>query len=182
MTTVNEELEVSEAQLSDAEVIAGDPALLHLPGADIDVFVEKLRTRQLFKFIKIITTGAGPALADLSIGADSNAEDLTQQLLAILLISIPDAEQESIDFLRSMVKPVGLIEPEKSKTDRQVNVEKYTELFSLLDNPEPEDTIALLVKIVRDEAPNMMALGKQIAALLPSAAKLTTSSKKPSKK
>ena len=167
---------------SETDILAGDPFKLHLDGADIDVLVEKLRTRQLFKFLKILTVGAGSILSELRIDKDTAAEELAQELIAILVISIPDAEDETIDFLRSMVKPVDLIEPERSKADREINVEKYTDLYKLLDNPEPEDTFALLQRIVKNEAPNMVALGKQIAALLPSAAKASSSSKKPTKK
>lgn len=177
MTTVNE-----TPTESDIETIAGDPNLIHLPGADVDVLLEKLRTRQLFKFLKIITVGAGGALAGLQISADTDVAELTQTLIGILIVSIPDAEDEAIDFIRSMVKPLNLVDPERSKADRERNVELYTELYTLLNNPDPEDTIALLVRIVQNEAPNMVALGKQIAALLPSAAKLSSSSKKPSKK
>ena len=49
------------------------------------------------------------------------------------------------------------------------------------DNPEAEDTLDLLMKIIEIETPNLKALGKKIAAILPSAAKQTTSSKKRSK-
>jgi hypothetical protein len=174
------DVKVSSEQ-SDIDILAANPQRLYLPGLDIQIDVEKLRTRQLFKFLRILTVGAGPALADLQINSETNTEELTQQLLAILVISIPEAEDEVIEFLRSMVKPLGLIEPERSKADRDANVAKYQELFEHLDNPEPEDTLALLMHIVKAEAPNMIALGKQIAVLLPSAAKLTTSSKKPSK-
>lgn len=167
---------------TEIDILSGDPDLLHLPEADIDVYVERLRTRQLFKFLRILTTGAGPALADLEIGADTDAGELTQQLIAILLISIPEAEDEVMDFLKSMVRPIDLVSPERSKADKEANVAKYLSMYDVMNNPLPGDTFALLFRIVETEAPNMLALGKQIAALLPSAAKLTTSSKKPSKK
>jgi hypothetical protein len=178
MTTVNQEA----PEQSDTDIIAAYPNRVHLSGADLDVDVERLRTRQLFKFLRILTVGAGPALAELEISSDTDQAELTQQLMAILLISIPEAEDEVIDFLRSMVKPINLVEPERSKADREANVEKYTTLYTQLNNPAPEDTLELLIRIVKNEAPNMIALGKQIAALLPSAAKLTNSTKKPSKK
>lgn len=168
--------------LKETEVILGDPDILHLDGLDIDIKVEQLRTRQLFKFLKILTVGAGAALADLSISAETDSSELAQELIAILLISIPEAENEVMEFLNSMIAPVDLIEPERSKDDHAANVEKYTKLYREFNNPLPGDTISLLVRIVQNEAPNLLALGKQIAALLPTAAKLTNSSKKPSKK
>lgn len=178
MTDVNEPI----SEQSDTDIIAGDPNLIHLDGADVDVYIEQLRTRQLFKFLKILTVGAGAALADLQISADTDQAELTQQLMAIIIISLPEAEDEVIDFIHSMLKPVGIIDPERSKTDRQINVEKCTELYNDLNNPLPQDTIAIITRVIQNEAPNLIALGKQIAALIPSAAKPTTSSKKPSTK
>lgn len=177
MTSVNEKTET--------EVILGEGSPLHLPAADIDVIIEELGTRQFFKFLKILTVGAGPALADLVVEADTDVEELTGSLIALLLVSIPEAEDEVIDFIKSMVKPVGIIDPERSKVDRQKNVDLYTELYRTLDNPKPEDSLEILIRVVENETPNLVALGKRVAALLPTAAKAaksTGSSKKPSKK
>lgn len=172
MTTVNE----------DIEAIAGTPERLRLPVADVEILVEHLRTRQFFKLLRILTVGAGPLLAELQISEDTDPAELTQQLIMVLLVSIPEAEEEVMDFLKSMAKPVGLVEPERSKADREANVEKYTQLYVTLDNPDPQDTIELISRIIQIETPNLMALGKRLAAMLPSAAKQTTSSKRPSKK
>ncbi len=174
MTTIAEELETldPESTSSTFELTTGT-----------EVEIEHLRTRQLLRFLKILTVGAGAALTELKIGEDSEPGELAQELIAILLVSIPDAEDEVMDFMRSMVKPAGLISPEKTKGDRVYNVQKFEALFTELDNPEIEDTIAILEKVIKAEAPNMLALGKRLAALLPaSAAKPTTSSKKPTKK
>jgi hypothetical protein len=176
MTTVN------ETPADETAVLAAEPDLLHLPEADIDIYVEKLKTRQLFKFLKILTKGAGPLLGDLSLGQDTNAEELGQDILALLLVSLGNADNEIIEFLQSMVRPTGLIDPERTKLDREENVAKYTALYTLLDNPEIADLVALLTFIVKAEAPNLVSLGKQVAAMLPTAAKQTTSSKKRSPK
>lgn len=167
--------------VDDVETLAPEPTQLELSSGTV-IEIERLKTRQLFRFLKILTVGAGAALADLKIDGESDPADLAQELVALLLVSIPDAEDEAMDFVRSMVKPLGLVAPERSKNDRVANVAKYEELYLELDNPEIEDTIAILEKVIRTEAPNMLALGKRLAALLPSAAKPTSSSKKPTKK
>ena len=169
----------------EIEPISDDPYHVYLPGLDETVGIEQLRTRQLFKFLKILTVGAGPALADLNISADTEEAELTQQLLMVLLVSVPEAEDEVIDFIRSMLRPDGLIDPVRSKADTAKNVELYSELYAKLQNPLPQDTIAILIQVVKNEAPNMIALGKSLAALIPtvsSAAKPKTSSKKSSAK
>lgn len=172
MTTKNEEV----------DTIVDDPYLLHLPEADVDVRVSKIRTREALKLIRILGAGAGPMLADIRINENTDAEDLAQEIFGMLLFAITDAEDEVLDFFRAMVNPVDLIEPATTKAQHQENVQKYTDLYSKLQNPEIADTIALISKIVENEAPNFLALGKQIAAMLPSAAKQTASSKKPSRK
>lgn len=174
MTTVNDKTET--------EVLLGDGRILHLPGSDVDVVLQELRTRQFFKFLKILTVGAGGVLADLKIGPDTDPEELTQSIVALLIVSIPEAEDEVVDFLRSMVAPVGLIEPEKSKADRTANVELYQKLYENLENPKVEDSLEILIKTVENEAPNLIELGKRVAATLPTVLKLSGSSKKPSKK
>jgi hypothetical protein len=174
---------VNEAPAVDeTEIIAADPSLLHLPVEEIDIYIEKLKTRQLFKFMKILTSGAGPLIADLDFNADTDTEQLGKDIISLLLVSLGESDDEILDFLKSMVKPVGLVEPERSKADRERNVEAYTELYTKLDNPEIGDTVAIFTRIVQNELPNLVTLGKQIAALLPSAAKQTTSSKPRSKK
>lgn len=165
----------------ETEVILDDPYLLHLPVADFDVKLSKIRTREALKLLRIIGAGAGPLIADMRITQDTAPEELAESLIALLLVSITDAEDEVIDFIHALVNPVDLIDPVKTKEQREENVKKYTDLYTKLDNPEAGDTIAILTQVIRNEAPNFLALGKQLAAMLPSAAKLTTSSKKPSR-
>lgn len=174
MTTVNEK--------SDTETILSDGRVLHLPVADVDVKILDLGTRQFFKFLKIFTTGAGEVLSEFRISADTDPEEVAQTILALLVVAVPEAEDEAIEFIQSMVAPLGLVEPERSKADRDKNTELFKELYTKMQNPAIEDSLEILMDVVTHEAPNLIALGKRVAAMLTSTMKLSGSSKKPSKK
>lgn len=135
------------------------------------VQLESLRARQFFKFLRIITHGAVPNMRDFSIlrmDGDTSAEEFAVRLVSLLALSIPDAEDEAIEFLRSMSKPAGLIEGRRAlnKQDQERNAELWAQLDDDLENPELDDLITLIEAIVRREAEDIQALGKRLGAML----------------
>src|SRR6266566_5414225 len=136
------------------------------------VLLEPLKMRQFFRLMRIITHGAGPAISRLNIDVTNTVEQFTTQLVTLVLFSIPDAEQETIDFLMSMVKPDGLIENRAlNKADRERNSELIENLRVELDNPEPEDFVTLIEAIVKREAEDLQALGKRVVKMFQTAQK-----------
>jgi hypothetical protein len=130
------------------------------------VEVVRLKTRQLFRLLRILTKGAGPALAQLNFGGDANA--FGTQLLGIIMLAIPDAEQETIMFLQSMCRPSGLIDKAPAaitKADSKHNDELFARFNDELFNPELDDLISVLEVIVENEAPDLQALGKKLTHL-----------------
>lgn len=129
------------------------------------VQLEALRARQFFKFLRILTHGALPNLRDANF---LNLTDLDDQafmmrLMSLVVLSIPDAEDETIEFVRAMCRPVGLIERRGlNKADTERNNELWTRLYTELDNPELDDLITLVEAIVRREAEDIKALGKRL--------------------
>ena len=137
------------------------------------VLLEPLKMRQFFRLMRIITHGAGPAISRLNIDVTNTVEQFTTQLVTLVLFSIPDAEQETIDFLMSMVKPDGLIENRAlNKADRERNSELIENLRVELDNPEPEDFVTLIEAIVKREAEDLQALGKRVVKMFQTAQKV----------
>lgn len=135
----------------------------------IEVHVLPLRTRQLFKMLRIITHGAGQALAQSGLDFGDEPGVFMQKLVSLVLFSIPDAEQETIDFIQSMVEPAGLVDlppRDLSEKQRARNVELWTELNKELWNPDPNDTISLVENFVKREAADLQALGKRISQFL----------------
>jgi len=129
--------------------------------------VVRLKTRQMFRLLKVLTHGAGPLVQQqLDFGAD--AAEFGRKLMALVVISVPDAENEFIEFLASMTKPTGLVEgkgrklTKQEQEDNKVIWEKYQDE---LNNPEPMDLLDLVDAIITQEAPELQALGKRIASL-----------------
>lgn len=134
------------------------------------VVLESLRARQFFKLLRIVTHGALPVMQDMSIlRMDPNADpgEFAGKLLSLMLLSIPDAEDETIEFIRSMCKPVGLIEGRKlNKQDAERNNELWNRLDNDLDNPELDDLLTIVEAVVKREAADIQALGKRLAGML----------------
>ncbi len=137
------------------------------------VLLESLKMRQFFRLMRIVTHGAGPAIARMNFDVNGSAEEFTQQLVTLILFAIPDAEDETVDFLMSMVKPDGLIENRAlNKADKERNSELIENLRKELDNPEPEDFVTLIESIVKREAGDLQALGKRVVKMFQTAQKV----------
>lgn len=149
---------------NDVEAISPDPEFLTLESG-FEVKVDRLRTRGMFKLLKIVTRGAGPILmqADLDF---SDTEAFVGQLLAVTVMSIPEAEDEAIDFIRSMVTPAEFNENATTKAEKEKNNELFVRLAEELDDPDPGDTISIIEAIIENEAHDIQALGKRLAAVL----------------
>lgn len=129
------------------------------------VRVERLKTRGMFKLLKIVTRGAMPMLSSGSLDFD-DAEAFVQQLLAVVVMAIPEAEQEAIEFIQSMVVPTEFDENAKTADQKQKNKELFDRLVTELDDPEIDDTISIIERIVANEAADIQALGKRLGSIL----------------
>lgn len=133
------------------------------------VVLEPLKARQFFRLLRIVTHGAMPVLSDLSLlklDPDMDTQEFATKLLTLMALSIPDAEDETIDFVKSMCKPFGAIEGRKlNKQDAERNAELWGRLDIELDNPELDDLLTIVEAIVKREAGDIQALGKRLAAM-----------------
>lgn len=155
MTTGNTDLDTLASEAQSVTLESG-----------LEIEVVRLRTRQTMSLLKIITRGAGPALSDLVLGADTETEQFTAAFIGAVVFSIPEAEDETIDFIRSMVIPAGLITDPKSKPEKEVNQGLLERLHDELENPELEDLVTIVEKVITNEAPHIVALGKRLAGLI----------------
>lgn len=131
------------------------------------VEIVRLRTRQFFRLLRVLTHGAGPAMVQAGLDFKAGAEQFTSQLLVLVAMSIPDAEQEAIGFLQSMCKPAGLADrPKLSKQEEKDNEALWARFNTDLFNPELDDLIDLIELIVRQEAPELQALGKKLQSMM----------------
>jgi hypothetical protein len=135
----------------------------------LQVDIVRMRTRQFFRLLRVLTHGAGPAMMRAGLDFRAGAEQFTAQLLTLVAMSIPDAEQEAISFLQSMCKPHGAADKPDSqltKAEREGNEALYERFNKDLFNPELDDTLDLIEAIVTIEAPELQALGKKIQRMM----------------
>lgn len=130
------------------------------------VNIEKLRTRQLFKLLKILTRGAGPLLGELDLDPNGDADNFVTQLLTLIAFSIPEAEDEAIEFIQSMVTDPRTIARPRNKDEKATNAALQFDLEDELANPELEDTLAIVEAIVKNEAGDIQSLGKRLISML----------------
>lgn len=154
--------------MSELETLDPTPEQIKLSSGAV-VLIEDLKSRQFFKFLRIITHGAMPILADLKLfqmDADMDPGEFGTRLLSALLLSVPDAEDEAIDFVQAMVKPVGLIEGRKlNKQDTERNNALWTAVELELENPELDDLVSIIEAVVTREAADIQALGKRLLGM-----------------
>jgi len=129
--------------------------------------LQPLKARQFFKLLRIVTHGAAPVLPTLQFNADDSTEEWVQKFLAVVLMALPESDQETLEFIASMVKPDGLIEGRKlNKADEQRNDALWDAVEKDLNNPELEDLLTIIEAIVRNEAEDLKALGKRLMSML----------------
>lgn len=129
------------------------------------VDVVRMRTRQFFRLLRVLTHGAGPALTQSGLDFAAPGEEFGQKLLMLVVMSIPDAEQEAIGFLASMCRPNGVVDKPASQLTKQEsegNQALWTRFNEELHNPDLEDTLDLIEVIIRQESPELQALGKKL--------------------
>lgn len=127
--------------------------------------LEPLKLRQFLRLLRIVTRGAADILDSTRLDLD-NPEEFVQTFLGMVLFSIPEAEEETIDFMKSMVKPRNLTgSPEK-------DIILVRELAQEFDNPELEDTVTVVQCVIEREAEDLRALGKRLGTMLSVAQKM----------
>jgi hypothetical protein len=148
----------TEAERIDPQPVG--PVVLR-SGTQIDI--TPMNIRETMKLLRIITHGAGGYLGQLMDGL--NLEDpgaFATTLATVVVMSFPDAEYETIEFLRSMCEPAGI----KDEPDEAVRKAKIQALHDELDNPNLGDFTAIVVAIIKRESEDIRALGKHLSAAL----------------
>ena len=161
---------------TELDALDGSPGQLTL-STGLVIEIEDLKARQFFKFLRIITRGAMPNVKDMSLfklDGDIDVRDFAGRLMSLVLLSIPEAENEAIEFVQAMCKPTGLIDrpaARLSKQDKERNNEMWTRFIVDLDNPELEDLVSIVEAIVKREAADIQALGKRLGGMFKMAEK-----------
>jgi hypothetical protein len=153
---------MAKTATTDADVIVDEGKSVTLESGT-ELILQPLKARQFFKLLRIITHGAGGMLLNIKFSADDSPEEFGGKLMALIGFAIPDAEDEVMDFILSMVKPAK----EKSgrnltKSEALENKRVQDELLEELYNPELGDLVTILEAIVKRESSDLQALGKRL--------------------
>lgn len=162
---------------SETEEIEADPekdeitALLSTPNGPFElssgsrVVVKQLKLREFLALLRIVTRGAAPALGSVSLDFD-NPTQFVQSLLGIVLFAIPEATEETIEFVQTVVEPADL--PRDAKAAIAARESLMQELF----NPELEDLINIVAVVVASEGSDLQKLGKRLKTMFGVASKM----------
>lgn len=143
----------AEDQLAEIDSIDPVPEEITLSSGTV-VRIERLKARQFFKMLRILTHGGAHVIGQMRLSSDMGEEEFTAQLVGLVLFALPEAGEEAIEFLRSMVIPAG-----KGAAAEKACAEA-------MENPELEDMVSLIEAIVRREAADLKALGRRLKALM----------------
>lgn len=149
----------SENVSSDIDLLLPIPDEVTLVSGE-KVDVKPLRTREFFALFRILTRGAAPQLSVMRLSLEDEGE-FAAQLIALLILAFPEAENETIHFVSMMVEPQGLM-PENSEGNRKFNSQLRQELADQFINPDPTDIVEIVSAVVRREASNLQDLGKKV--------------------
>lgn len=128
------------------------------------VEVVPIRFRQFLAFLKIITTGGIHALGSIELNSDMSDEEFAAKMVALLVFSIPEADDEAVGFMRSIIRPVPT-------GDRGKDAELEQELDAVMYNPDLDDVVSIVEVMARNEASDIKALGKRLRSLMSLATK-----------
>ena len=124
------------------------------------VDLQPLKLRQFLKFLRILTSGASEIWANMRLSMDDE-QAFTRDLMGLAVFALPQAENETVDFLKSMVAPADLSK-QSGRAGQDARMEAWSKLSIELENPELEDTLSLIQGIIETEASDLMALGKRL--------------------
>jgi hypothetical protein len=129
--------------------------------------IQPLKLRETMKLLRIITHGAGGYVGSLLDGISmEDPAAFAQTLVTVLLMSIPDAERETVEFIQTMCVPAEL------PADKKAREQALSDLADELDNPELEDMVTIIEVVIRRESEDIRALGKRLGSALNLAARV----------
>lgn len=165
----------------DIDIIASEPTPLALESG-FPINVLRLKTRAMMSLLKVLTYGATDALMTLRFDQETTEEQFTGQLLGAVILAIPEAEDETIEFIKRMVEPGDLNHNPRTKADVESNNALLEVLDAELEDPELTDLLTIVSTIITNEAPHIRALGKQLTALIAIQRPKTPEASKPARK
>lgn len=155
-----------ERPVTDEQTALGVTDVITLTTGTV-VRIRKLKTRELFALFRVAMAGLGGRIPDLRLDPDEANEVFAGKFLIMLLASLPESEDESMLFLQKVCEPVGLVpvgaDDLGAKAIRERNEALKAALLAELNNPDPEDTIAIVEAIAMMNGTDAQRWGKRLA-------------------
>ncbi|QOP66165.1 tail assembly chaperone [Arthrobacter phage DanielleIgnace] len=133
----------NETKPVDLEAILPETQELIVGGVPVEV--NRLKLRGFLALMNIVTTGVGQNLGTIDFSGDQ--EELTGNMMALLVMAVPNAVDETVDFVRVVVSP-------KAKNDKLAQ----KQLNEALQDPELDEFMDVLAAVIEQEAPEFQAL------------------------
>lgn len=136
----------------DLEVILAEPGHLEINGIPCEV--KRLKAREFFGLMNVLSVGVGGNLASLNFDTE-NQQEFAAQLLGILPIAISNAVDPFISFVKKLVY---------ADDPRQQNA-----LLDYLDEPEVSDLIDVVNVVMIQESDTIWELVGKARAFMANA-------------
>jgi len=148
---------------SEIDRIDPQPKVIKLSNGSA-VQLHRLKTLQLFALLRILTHGGMGAGILGTLDFSLPPEEFVQRLMTMLVLSIPDAGIEALQFIQLMVEPEGRIKGRKlTKKEQDEDEGRLAAMNEHLSNPPMEDTVDIIVAVIEQEAPEFQSLGGKLA-------------------
>lgn len=137
--------EVPDEKQPDLEVIVPEPGRVVIDG--IDCQIRRLKTREFLLLMRVITKGLGSGLSAVSIDF-TDEESVGRDLAALMVLALPNAFEEFVEFLQAIVEPV---DPRKNAALAKAigdnpDVDVLLDVFEVMAVQEKDDLAALAGK------------------------------------
>lgn len=157
-----------DPERTEAERIDPQPQGPLVLKSGTEVEISPMNLRETMKLLRIITHGAGGYVGALMDGLNVNdPAGFATTLATVVVMSFPDAEAETVEFLQSMVVPAGL----KDIADAKERQDRIDQVKAELHNPSLGDFTMLVEAIIKRESEDIRGLGKRLGAVLNLAAR-----------
>lgn len=133
----------------DAEEIlpeAGPFTMKLLDGTEIPCVVKRLRAREFLALLRVLTRGFGDGIAQITLAGD-DAEEMQGQIMGMMLVAIPEAVDEFVDFVAKVVEPADGSDAKRlAKSLQNPDVTVLIDVAEFIATQEKDDLAALMGK------------------------------------
>lgn len=141
---------VIEEAKPDTEVILPPPFTGRImvtlgTGEIVECGVKRLRAREFLALLRVFTTGFGDGIAKITL-AGEDADEMQGQILGMMLVAIPEAIEEFLDFMVQVVEPVEGDPKRLRKALVDPDVNMLLDVAEAIAIQEKDDLWALLGK------------------------------------